>query len=219
MITLALLVASFTTWRYLTLSRQLKWLQASRLDFLARLSHELGTPLAAISGRAHGLQENVFPPETHGQHLAKLTHETAAISQKIKRLLELEGGEPELSRTRFPLLEPLMDAVEAVEEAFLAQGVDLDFEGLNSSLLVEGDRGRIRDLIQILLENPQAHVTIKVERQGERAGITVSDTGGVNDLGLDVARRLASAHGGLLELSGSRARFTLPIAKETSCAA
>ncbi len=224
MISLALLLAaSLSTWRYLTVARRLKLLQSSRLEFLARLSHELGTPLAAISGRVHGLQDNVFPPETRGQHLAKLSHETAEVSQKMKRLLELsrwEGGAPELSHTEFPLLEPVMDAVEAVEEAFLAQGVDLDFEGLD--VYVKGDRGRVRDLIQILLENalaPQARVSITVDRQKERAAIAITDTGNDNELGLDIARRLARAHGGTLELSGSRARFTLPLAKETSCAA
>lgn len=226
MATLALLMAALSTWRYYAMARQLKLMQSSRLEFLARLSHELGTPLAAISGRAHGLQDNVFPPETRGQHLAKLTHETAQVSVKMKRLLELsrwESGEPELSHTEFTLLDPLMEAVESVEETLLAQGVELRFEGLDSLLRVSGDRGRVRELIGILLENaisPQARITLKVRRQGHRAAIAVAGKGGeLNELGLAVARRLATAHGGVLELARTWSCFTLPIAKESPCVA
>jgi len=227
MTTVALVLAvGWTTWRYLAAARQVKHLQDSRLEFLARLSHELGTPLAAISGRVHGLQDNVFPPETRGQHLAKLSHETALVSVKMKRLLELsrwESGGPELAKSEFTLLEPLMEAVDAVEDLMLAHGMQLRFEGVNSLLQVSGDRGRVRELIQILLENtfsPQARVTIKVTRQGNRAAVAVSGIGGeLNELGLAVARRLATAHGGVLELARSWTCFTLPIVKESPCVA
>ena len=138
--------------------------------------------------------------------------------------LDLAGLCRELARQAAPLAE--------------TAGVRFSWEEETGSLLTHGDAGQLRRMLLNLVSNALraagegGQAGMRLARRDGRASITVWDTGagwepepteeellrrpGSLGLGLQVARRIAAAHGGSIvfqqqEERGSRAIVTLPI--------
>jgi two-component system OmpR family sensor kinase len=148
-------------------------------------------------------------------------------------------------RTRVPLDELAREASAQVAPLAGAKGIDLGLERLDR-VVVMGERASLRTMLSNLLDNavkytPQGgRIDVDVGVEEEHALIAVRDTGpGIpreerervfdrfyrvagnaqtgSGLGLAIARRIASAHGGSIELSdcaagGLRAAVRLPLA-------
>lgn len=216
--------------------------EAARREFLADVSHNLRTPLAAILGWTEALQDGLAPGEEQDR-LARIHREALFVSRAVKRLLELsrwDSAPPVLRRDPVPLSTPLMEAAEAVEAAFPGTPPELRMEG-DIGAVVCGDPERLRELVQILLENAVEHarscILVTARTEGGRLRVAVEDDGpGIPadelpvlfqgfrrreggkgmGLGLALAAHLARAHGGSLEasrsdMSGARLAFTLPL--------
>lgn len=212
--------------------------EAARREFLGDVSHNLMTPLAASMGWVQAMLDGmVRSKEEEKRHLERIHRELTFVSRSVRRLLELsrwEQSDPELRYEVFPLTEPLLEVAETLEGNAAARNVELVFEGLDPRWKVEGDRGRVRELLQILLENAVLHggrdttVTLVTEHKAGRVWITVKDNGygipaedlpmvrkgfrrssGRNTgLGLAIADRLARSHGGVLELESETGKGT-----------
>lgn len=212
--------------------------EAARREFLGDVSHNLMTPLAASMGWVQAMLDGLTrSPEEERRHLERIQRELTFVSRSVRRLLELsrwEQSEPELRFETFKLVDPLMEVVETLEEQAAARNVQLSFEGLDARWQVEGDRGRVRELLQILLENAVLHaggdITVRLvaEQKAGRVWITIADNGfgipsedlpfvrkgfrrssGRNTgLGLAIADRLARSHGGVLELESETGKGT-----------
>lgn len=205
-------------------------LEVARRDFLADVSHNLGTPLAAVLGWTDMLLGGVTTQaEERRQLLTRIQRDVQYVSRTVRQLLELsrwEAAPPQLLLESFPLVEPLMEVVETLSEAAAENGTQLSLEGVNPAYRVEADRLRVREVLQILLENVVAHagpnVTAVVRMQADdtRVRITIQDNGiGITTrrlkrlhdrfhpsggrgagLGLSIAHRLVEAHGGKLDI-------------------
>jgi signal transduction histidine kinase len=212
--------------------------EAARREFLGDVSHNLMTPLAASMGWVQAMLDGLTrSPEEERRHLERIQRELTFVSRSVRRLLELsrwEQSDPELRFETFKLVDPLMEVVETLEEQAAARNVQLSFQGLDSRWQVEGDRGRVRELLQILLENAVLHaggdVTVRLlaEQKAGRVWLTIADNGfgipaedlpfvrkgfrrssGRNTgLGLAIADRLARSHGGVLELESETGKGT-----------
>lgn len=225
--------------RFNRMAESLEKTDAARREFLADVSHNLRTPLAAILGWTEALQDGLAPGE-EGDRLARIHREALFVSRAVRRLLELsrwDATPPVLRREPVPLSSPLMAAAEAVEAACAGTPPELRISG-DPSCVVTGDPERLRELLQILLENAVEHarslIEVSASLEEGRVRVTVDDDGpGIAPemvlegarrreggqglgLGLVLAGRIASAHGGALEagrgpLSGARLTFTLPL--------
>lgn len=212
--------------------------EAARREFLGDVSHNLMTPLAASMGWVQAMLDGIVrDKKEEKRHLERIQRELTFVSRSVRRLLELsrwEQSEPELRFEVFPLVEPLMEVAETLEESAASRNVELSFEGLDARWKVEGDRGRVRELLQILLENAVLHagrdvtIKLKTEHKAGRVWISISDNGfgipaedlpfvrkgfrrssGRNTgLGLAIADRLARSHGGVLELDSEMGKGT-----------
>ncbi|MCA9793106.1 MAG: HAMP domain-containing histidine kinase [Candidatus Eremiobacteraeota bacterium] len=206
-------------------------LEASRREFLADVSHNLGTPLAAIQGWASSVADGlVKDPDEARRQVQRIQREVSFVSRMVRQLLDLcrwESGAPELHLQRFRAVEPLMEAAESLEGPAELQGVSLRLDGINPRLMVCADRSRTRELFQIFLENcvkhagPNATIVVSMRPDGDRVRIRVEDDGvGIpsgslervkerystssgrgSGLGLAIAERLIQGHGGRLDLS------------------
>jgi len=213
-------------------------LERTRREFLADVSHNLKTPLAAIQGWTEALQDGLVPgqePET----LARIHRQVGFVARTVQRLLDLsrwDSGEVALNLEEFDPAEPLMEAVEALGQAAVDRGIELELQGVQPGLRVRADRGRLRELMQICLENAVHHagegarVQVVFEPVGSRLRVTIADTGaGIaperlreltsrsrQGLGVAIAHKLAAAHGGEFELTsrpgeGTRATFSVGV--------
>lgn len=204
--------------------------ESSRREFLADVSHNLGTPLAAVQGWVTLLVDGIVTDDAERLELLhKIRRELHYVSRTVLQLLDLsrwEGTGPVLRFEEFPLIEPLMEVAESLQDSAEEAGTELQFEGLDPALRVRGDRSRVRELFQIFLENAVEHagrgalVVVRLEPREGRLHVRLSDDGvGIaperlarmrqrnqpsggrgSGLGLAIAYKLAEGHGGDLEI-------------------
>ncbi len=157
----------------------------SRQDFTANVSHELKTPLTAISGYAELIENHMVDEEQETQFAGKI-HENAdrllSLINDIIRLSELDSAsEHELAFEETDLLEIAKSRVELLQVSAAAKNITLTVEGEPTP--VRGNRQMIAELIDNLcqnaiqynFENGEVHVSVCKE-MGSPV-LTVSDTG------------------------------------------
>ncbi len=162
-----------------------KRLEETRRDFVENISHELKTPISAISLLSEALQVAVNDAEQVGKFSKNLQREAKRLGTLVNRIIELsriQGGDLQGEIEHIDLAEIIAEAVDA--NAFLAdrRGVKLSFDA-ESGIEIQGDSQLIIMALKNLIENAvlysesnsQVGVGLKVE--GEFAEITVIDNG------------------------------------------
>lgn len=157
-----------------------------RRQLVANVSHELRTPLTSIQGY---LDTTVLAgPDSpdFSQHLEICQRETRKLSRLVQDLFELSKLDTEQLEFRFEPV-PLVELADQVGLAFVQRFADkmIEFETSypDDALEVWGDGNRLSQVVTNLLGNAAVFtpnggkVTLACERQGNRAVLTVSDTG------------------------------------------
>ncbi len=168
--------------------------QARLRRFVADASHELRTPVAAVSAYAELFERGA---ESRPQDLARVMSgirgETARMGHLVEDLLllaRLDESRP-IERSDVDLVEVAMDAVSAAQAVGPQWPLHVEAEG---PVLVLGDRGRLRQVFDNLLSNVRAHTppgtatTVAISRVGSDAICQVTDDG--PGIGADDAARL-----------------------------
>ncbi len=157
----------------------------ARQDFTANVSHELKTPLTAISGYAE-LIENHMADEKQAAQFAEQIHENAerllSLINDIIRLSELDTGAEELL-----IFEPLdlyslaKDRADLLMVSAKKKQIQLVVEG--ESCPLRGNRDMIAELIDNLCQNAihynreNGKVTVSAQIERERPTLRVTDNG------------------------------------------
>ena len=166
---------------------ELRRLERVRRDFVANVSHEFKTPLTAIQGFAETLLGGALDdPENrkrfleiilgHSRRLARLTDDLLKLSQIEAESMELDFRPVPVSE----LVSGCLDTARfRAEQKKLTLGVECPCD-LPRAL---GDRGRLTEVLQNLLDNAIQYTPdggrITVRARAEDHGIifSVSDTG------------------------------------------
>ncbi|WP_114011732.1 ATP-binding protein [Cohaesibacter intestini] len=168
------------------LAESLEAAEKAERQWMSDASHELKTPLAILKGRIEGLQDGVY--ETDAALLAEM-HAT------VERLNRLVGDLNALSHLRegrlachfqpedvSVLLREVVDhSAGRFEEKGLALTLKLD---ASQRLLLVCDRGRLRQMMDNLLENARRYtdapgvveVTARLDEQKEALIVTIEDS-------------------------------------------
>jgi two-component system sensor histidine kinase BaeS len=124
--------------------------------FLTSISHELRTPLTAMKGYAEALADGVVDGEAARRAGATMLAESERLDRLVEDLLalaRLEADDFPLSPVRVDLLQIATDAAASWEPRCAAVGVPLRIEVPGHPVVVHTDPGRVRQVLDGLLEN------------------------------------------------------------------
>ncbi len=160
-------------------------MEASRRDFVANVSHELKTPVAAMGVLAEALLESSEDPQTVHRFGEKILTESQRLASMVGELIELsrlQGAEP------LPQLE-VVEVDSVVSEAISRHKVAADNADITvttdapSGLQVLGDPALLATALANLISNAIAYspdgskVSISRRRRGNNVEIAVTDRG------------------------------------------
>jgi two-component system sensor histidine kinase SenX3 len=169
-------------------------LEAVRRDFVANVSHELKTPIGAVSLLSEALSSAADDPDQVRRFAARLTTEAGRLGALVQQIIEfsrVQGADPLQSAEAVPLDDVLRAAVEATRVAAEARDVSVVL-GKKSGLWTLGNRAMITTAVQNLVANAIAfsatggHVGLGVRSREGVVEIAVSDQGiGIAEEDLD----------------------------------
>lgn len=126
----------------------------SRQEFTANVTHELKTPLTAISGYAELIENHMIEGEQE-EHIARQIRSNASrllsLINDILALSELDHEDLTLQFTETDLYELAGDCCESLEVNAAEKQIRLFFEG--SPAPVTADRNQIQELLSNLIQN------------------------------------------------------------------
>jgi signal transduction histidine kinase/CheY-like chemotaxis protein len=161
---------------------------ANRLkdEFLATVSHELRTPLNAIIGWTYMLRNSSLDEATLARAIDTIERNAQSQAQLIEDILDVSRaitGRVRLNIEPVDMATVINAAIDAVQLAADAKGIQLEVTLEPSARRVSGDASRLQQVIWNLLSNaikftPEGgSVRAQLERAGGSAQIRVSDTG------------------------------------------
>lgn len=156
----------------------------ARQDFTANVSHELKTPLTAISGYAELLEGGMVGGEQKKhfyQEIRKNSERLLALINDIIRLSELDrrGREPVFEEV--DLYEIASECMEELTVNAKQRNVDLAFAGEHK--LIHGNKDMLKELVEnlvqnaIIYNNAGGRVTVSIAEIYDRAALVVKDNG------------------------------------------
>jgi signal transduction histidine kinase len=140
----------------------------AKSEFLANMSHEMRTPLAGVLGMIRLVLDMKIGEEERSL-LGMARHSAESLLRIIGDLLDfsrLEAGMMKFENKPFSVSEALRTAVEVVSFSAQERGLRLSWQVEDALPEVEGDQGRVRQVLVNLLGN-----AVKFT---ERGGIEVS---------------------------------------------
>lgn len=151
--------------------------------FIADASHELRTPLSAVTAYAELFRRGARDrPDDLERAMAGIERESARMAVLVDDLLllaRLDQGRP-LERKQVDLSELAGEAVDAARAVEPERPIELEAP---EPLVVPGDPGRLRQVIDNLLANVRAHTPssaaakVRVRRENGSAVVEVADEG------------------------------------------
>ncbi len=162
-----------------------KRLEDTRKDFVENISHELKTPISAISLLTEALQVAVDDPEQLTKFAKSLQRESKRLGSLVSKIIELSRIQAGDLKGEIEVCDLSQLVIEAVDlSQFLAdsRGVKINFDA-SSDISVMGDASLLTMAIKNLIENAvlysesSSQVGIGLITDGEFAEIQVIDNG------------------------------------------
>jgi len=156
----------------------------SRQDFTANVTHELKTPLTAISGYAELIENHMIDPdqETHiAQQIRHNADRLLSMINDIIRLSELDHKELPRNFANVDLSEIAEECCDNLKVAAEQANITLSFKGTDS--FISADKALIRELIENLVQNgirynhEDGHVWVEVNNENGHPTLVVRDDG------------------------------------------
>lgn len=147
----------------------LKRIEAARRDFVANISHELKTPIGAISVLSEAVEAAKDDPESVERFASRLLRETARLAELTNQIIDLsrlQTEDPMLAREAVDLWDVVDESVSRCREKADARHVQLTV-ARTAHLEVVGDRWQLTDAVANLVVNA-------INYSDERARVAIS---------------------------------------------
>jgi signal transduction histidine kinase len=125
-------------------------------QFIAVLAHELRNPLAAIRTSAYALRRLNLQDNRAGPLVERVERQTTAIARMLEDLLDasrIAFGKISVRLEPFDLRSLLTDALDEQEPHARHAGLQLSAQITEDACIVNGDRVRLRQIVDNLLAN------------------------------------------------------------------
>lgn len=159
--------------------------EAVRRDFVANVSHELKTPVGALSLLAETIQDAADDPEAVTRFAARMQHEAARLTylvQDIITLSRIQGAEPIPAPAQVSIDEAIGVAIDHCNTRAGAKDITL-VTGGTDGLRIWGDEELLVTALRNLIDNAIAYspehtrVVVSTRPAGESVEISISDQG------------------------------------------
>ncbi len=157
-----------------------------RSTFISNLSHELKTPMTAISGFAEALLDGTVSEGKREKALTIIRSETLRLARLVQQMLEISRMEVEditLAQEQFDLIELLAQVIIGMEPKLESRHLDVDVDIPCEELLVWGNRDGLTQVCYNLLDNARKFatestvITVAVVIMGKKVYVSVKNLG------------------------------------------
>jgi two-component system phosphate regulon sensor histidine kinase PhoR len=166
---------------------EIRRLEQVRRDFVANVSHEMRTPLAAVLGALETLSDAGLDDATRNRFLDIAARNAARLQAIVADLLDLstiEARGDSMSLDSVRVDEPLRTAAAALAGAAEAKGIDLAFPSATTPPpVVQGNRQRLEQAFTNLIANAihytpgGGHVHARVRSSQKEILVEIEDDG------------------------------------------
>lgn len=221
-------------------NEQLKFHDKMQKEFINVAAHELRTPIQPILGLSQIIQSNVMDENLRSQ--VKVIERNAkrlqGLTNDILDVTRIESHTLKLNKEKFNLNDVITNCINDVTINNNGKNVKLSYEPRD--IIVEGDKGRISQVISNILSNAtkfttEGSILIKSEKHDNQVMISVKDTGSGIDpelfprlfskfvsksfsgtgLGLFIAKSIIESHNGKIwaenNIDGKGAKFSFTL--------
>jgi two-component system sensor histidine kinase SenX3 len=157
-----------------------------RRDFVANVSHELKTPVGALSLLAEAVQSASDDPDAVRRFAARMQQESARLTSLIQDLIDLSRVQIDAplaaSADKVHIAEVVADALDRSYETAAARRIELIADA-EDDVAVRGDRTQLSAALGNLVENAvnyspdDTRVAVTVKNTGDLVEISVTDQG------------------------------------------
>ncbi|ADL52629.1 HAMP domain-containing sensor histidine kinase [Clostridium cellulovorans] len=164
--------------------KELSNIETFRNDFVANVSHEFKTPIAAIEGYATLLQDDNLTKEEKDEYVSKIlmkTRHLSSLAGNILKIARLENQEIVVEKKNYRLDEQIRQALLSLETKWTAKNINLDIEmdsvnyyG-NEELLMQVWINILGNAVKFTSEN--GTISIALQKVENNIVATISDDG------------------------------------------
>ena len=216
------------------IARRAERLRQQQLEFVAGMTHELNTPLAALQAAGQNLADGVVHDDAqvarYGSMVAK---ESRRLGDLVAQVLDYSGlqSRKQLARTPVDVAAIVMNAIDASRWLAEEKHIEVEISIAPDLPPIKGNAEALMRAIQNLIANAIRHgaapITVTASRVAGKVAITVEDHGpgiaptdarhlfepfyrGRNatargtGLGLTIVSQIAKAHGGSVAFDRGR---------------
>ncbi len=160
--------------------------EETRRTFLANVSHDLRTPMTAISGFVESMLNGAIPPEKQNYYLQIISTEVKRLSRLVSSLLDitrLQAGDRKLVKAPFDICETARQIIISFEQKLDEKRLDVSFECDDDNMYAVADRDAIHQVLYNLCDNAikfskeGGKYQIKIFRKNKKIFVSVYDEG------------------------------------------
>ncbi|WP_067816876.1 sensor histidine kinase [Actinomadura kijaniata] len=138
---------------------EMRRVEAIRRDFVANVSHELKTPVGALSLLAETVENAADDPEAVRRFAGRMQHESVRLTNLVQDLMTLsrvQGDEPLPDMRAVSLDEVVAEALDRAQTKAAARDIEI-VTGGQDGLKVRGDDDLLVTAVRNLIDNAAAY--------------------------------------------------------------
>ena len=168
------------------MATELDTLEDEQKKFISNVSHDFRSPLTSIKGYIEAMLDGTIPPEMQEKYLNIILFETERLNKLTQSILDLNrfrGQGMLLDITEFDINSMIRTTIQTFEGTCTKKGLSFDLVLTEEQLFVQGDSGKIQQVLYNLIDNAtkfshnNSAITIETTIKNGKVFISIKDTG------------------------------------------